>query len=100
MHAKLCASNLSLKYQQTPGLRHLSSRVDVSVVKSVVRRAKLTHCNNDPLPLNEIVVSGILDTCIITELVNRNIEDNTFLETEKKAIIKLISNGKLDSEEE
>ena len=73
---------------------------DDNAVKSIVKRAKLTYCGNDPLPVSELVHSdnfdGFLD--LYVDIVNCSITNNTFQLTEKKAIVKPTVKGKLDTQ--
>ena len=72
--------------------------VDKSVVKGVMTKAKLTHCVNDPIPMNLIVSSENFDLMvdITTDLVNKSIKEGVFPISEKQAIVKPIVKGKLD----
>lgn len=72
--------------------------VDKSVVKSVMTKAKLTHCANDPMPMKLMVSNENYDLMvnITTDLVNTSIEGGVFPSSEKQAVIKPIVKGKLD----
>ncbi len=72
----------------------------MDVVNSIVSRVKLTYCDNEPLPIPDIINSnnsqGGLQ--LFLEWVNVSIENKVFPETEKLAIVKPIVKGKLDSQ--
>lgn len=74
--------------------------VDSEVVKSILRRVKLTNCESDPFPIRDAVnsenIGGITD--IYVDLVNRSIVRNVFPESEKRAIVKQIIKGNMDAQ--
>ncbi len=59
---------------------------------------KLTYCDNDPLPISDIIKSENFSDFlnIMTVMVVTSIENKTFPESEKAAIVKRIVKGKLD----
>ncbi len=75
-------------------------KVDMDVIKSIVSRVKLRYCDNDPLPISEIINSDNFHEIlyVILECINASIENNTFPEFEKLAIVKPIVKVKLDSQ--
>ncbi len=74
-------------------------KVDMNVIKSIVSRVKLTYCDNDPLPISDIINSDNFHWVlqVFLECVNVSIENNVFPETEELAIVKPIVKGKLNS---
>lgn len=72
--------------------------VNESDVRNVIKRAKFTHCANDPLPVSDIVGGDNFDRFvnIITCMVNLSISHGVFPDSEKKAIVKPIPKGNLD----
>lgn len=73
-------------------------QIDNSVIKSVVKKAKLTNCDNDPLPVRDLVHSDVFDSLmnIYVEIVNCSITNVNFPSSEKRAIVKPILKGNLD----
>ena len=69
-------------------------------MKSVFKKAKLTHCVTDPLPVRDLVHSDNFDDLldIYVDIINCSIRNNTFPTSEKKAIVKPIVKGKLDTQ--
>lgn len=71
--------------------------VNKDAVKAIVHKAKLTCCDNDPLPICDIKGSvnfgDYLD--ILTELANTSIHCNAFPEMDKVAIVRPTINRKL-----
>ncbi len=61
-------------------------------VKKIFQKVKLTYCDNDPLPISDIVNSENIDDFfnIVTFIVNNSIESKIFPESEKVAIVKPI----------
>ena len=74
--------------------------VNINSVKSIINRVKLTHCDNDPMPIKHIKDSVNLNELliVITRIVNLSIEHNNFPISEKKSIIKPIVKGNLDTQ--
>ena len=74
--------------------------VNTDCVKRIVGRVKHTYCDMDPVPVSEIVSCQNFDALVRlwTELVNISIENKVFPESEKRAIVKPIVKGNLDSQ--
>ena len=68
---------------------------------NILKRAKKTHCDYDPMPISEIVEAenfcNFVD--IILMIVNCSISSHRFPKSEKRAIVKPILKGKLDHQE-
>ncbi len=69
-------------------------------LKSMIKKAKLTYCTNDPLPTGELFHGDNLELLIeiLLDLVNISIVKHTFPGREKRAIVKPILKGSLDSQ--
>ena len=65
-----------------------------------MKTAKHAYCDNDPIPINEIArvdnFNILVDIC--TTLVNKSVVENIFPDSEKRAIVKPIVAGTLDSQ--
>lgn len=72
--------------------------VNESEVKNVIKRAKYTHCANDPVPVGVIAGSENFDrlVTVTTRMVNLSISSGVFPDSEKKAIVKPILKGNLN----
>ena len=73
---------------------------DINTVKSIVKRVKITHCGNDPIPVRELMKSNNVDGLIeiYVDIINCSIANKVFPWSEKKAIVKPIVKGKLDTQ--
>ena len=90
----------TVSFLETPVIRLSDFQLtNLSEIKSIVKRAKLTHCGNDPLPIREIAHSDSFDGFlgIYVDIVNCSITNSVFPLSEKKAVVKPIVKGKLDT---
>lgn len=73
---------------------------DQTEIKAIVRRTKLPYCGNDQLSVTKILHSENFGLILATDvdIVDSSITNKTFLISEKKAIIKPIVKGNLDSQ--
>ena len=75
-------------------------QVDIEKIKSIVYRVKLTYCDNDPIPMSDIIGKGnfseFLD--VFWRIVSLSIEHSAVPESEKSAIIKPVVKGSLDGQ--
>ena len=92
--------SVQVEQRSVPELRSFHT-VDSAVIKTTIKKVKMTYCVNDPLPMKEIVHSTNFDSMValVTDLINVSIKENKFPETEKRAIVKPIVKGKLDTQE-
>ena len=76
------------------------NETDIATVKSIVKRVKVTHCDNDPIPVRELMkndkVDGLIE--IYVDIINCSIANKIFPRSEKEAIVKPIVKGKLDTQ--
>ena len=76
------------------------NETDIATVKSIVKRVKVTHCDNDPIPVRELMkndkVEGLIE--IYVDIINCSIANKIFPRSEKEAIVKPIVKGKLDTQ--
>lgn len=68
------------------------SKVSVNDVWKVVQRVTRPYCDNDPVPISDIVKSDIFHEMVnfLMVIVNATIDNINFPETEKVAVIKPI----------
>lgn len=74
--------------------------ITLESLQSIVKRSKPTHCAHDPLPFGELLHSGNIDLLmkILVDLVNLSLTSHIFPDIEKRAIVKPILKGALDSQ--
>ena len=76
------------------------SFVNNDSVRSIVKILKYTCCDNDPIPVSEIVIcenfGALID--LWTDLVNISTEKKVFPESEKRVIVNPIVKDNLDSQ--
>ncbi len=72
--------------------------IDLSNMKDIIHKMKMTHCGNDPFSISEVRNSQNLGDIlhVFVQIVNLSFVNNTFLESEKLAIFKPIVKGDLD----
>ena len=74
--------------------------IDINKLKYIVQRMKLTYCDNDPVPMSEIVNRGefVYFWNIILKIVNLSIGKRAVPSSEKQSLIKPTLKGSLNSQ--
>ena len=106
--SRVISSFSSVSTQRTVSISRLNPElkltrfcgVDMSKLKLIFNKVKLTYSGGDPFPMSDFKNSSNFDSILMVflELVNLCIAKKNFPESEKLAIIKPVVKGSLDSQ--